>query len=160
MPMNPHKTRRPHEVSRREDVPVSTRFDPDTGRRVKRGVAVAGAALLLCFLIVSIVRIFDARALSNGEEAQFLRPPGVDVVAAKAASVGQKLVLPGQTAAWYETTIYARVNGYVAKWLVDIGDHVAKGQVLSVIETPELDAELSAARAQLKSSEAQVAARR
>ena len=69
------------------------------------------------------------------------------------------LILPGQTAAWFETTIYARVNGYVAKWLVDIGDHVKKGQVLAIIETPELDAELNAAKAQLKSSEAQVAAR-
>jgi RND family efflux transporter MFP subunit len=68
-------------------------------------------------------------------------------------------VLPGQTAAWYETTIYARVNGYVGKWLVDIGDHVNKGQVLASIETPELDAELAAARAQLKASEAQVRAR-
>jgi RND family efflux transporter MFP subunit len=42
---------------------------------------------------------------------------------------------------------------------VDIGDHVKKGQVLATIETPELDAELSAARAQLKASEAQVSAR-
>ena len=74
-----------------------------------------------------------------------------------AGAAGQDLVLPGQTAAWYETTIYARVNGYVAKWLVDIGDHVKKGQVLATIETPELDAELAAARAQLKASEAQVA---
>jgi len=68
-------------------------------------------------------------------------------------------VLPGETAAWFETTIYARVNGYVAKWLVDIGDHVKKGQLLATIETPELDAELQAARAQLKASEAQVVAR-
>src|SRR6202011_2754322 len=82
-----------------------------------------------------------------------------DVIVARPASVGQDLVLPGQTAAWYETTIYARVNGYVAKWLVDIGDHVKKGQVLATIETPELDAELAAARAQLKASEAQVNAR-
>ena len=47
-----------------------------------------------------------------------------------------------------------------AKWLVDIGDHVKKGQVLATIETPELDAELAAARAQLKASEAQVVARK
>jgi RND family efflux transporter MFP subunit len=69
------------------------------------------------------------------------------------------LALPGDTAAWFETTIYARVNGYVSKWLVDIGDHVHKGQVLAVIETPELDAELEAARAHLKSSQSQVLAR-
>ena len=48
----------------------------------------------------------------------------------------------------------------MAKWLVDIGDHVKKGQVLATIETPELDAELEAARAQLRASEAQVGARK
>ena len=41
-----------------------------------------------------------------------------------------------------QSTIYARVNGYVAKWVADIGDHVSKGQVLATIDTPELDAEL------------------
>jgi len=68
--------------------------------------------------------------------------------------------LPGDTSAWFETTIYARVNGYVENWRVDIGDTVKKGQVLATIETPELDAELHAARAQLKVSEAQVNARK
>jgi RND family efflux transporter MFP subunit len=43
---------------------------------------------------------------------------------------------------------------------VDIGDHVKKGQLLATIETPELDAELQAARAQLKASESQVDARK
>ena len=78
---------------------------------------------------------------------------------AQPVTLGQDLVLPGQTAAWYESTIYARVNGYVANWLVDIGDHVKKGQLLATIETPELDAELAAARAALKASQAQVTAR-
>jgi RND family efflux transporter MFP subunit len=82
------------------------------------------------------------------------------VVIAKAATVGQDLVLPGETAAWYETTLYARVNGYVASWQVDIGDQVKKGQVLATIETPELNAELAAAKAQLQSSQAQVEARK
>ena len=77
-------------------------------------------------------------------------PPFVDVVVAQPLTGVQRLELPGQTAAWYETTIYARVNGYVAKWLVDIGDHVTKGQLLATIETPELDAQLGAARASLR----------
>jgi RND family efflux transporter MFP subunit len=74
--------------------------------------------------------------------------------------MGQDLVLPGQTAAWYESPIYARVDGYVANWVADIGDHVRKGQVLATIETPELDAQLQAARAQLNASKAQVGARK
>ena len=114
---------------------------------------------MLCFVVVKVIRLVDAHSLAKSANAAFTAPPPVDVITARPASVGQDLVLPGQTAAWYETTIYARVNGYVAKWLVDIGDHVKKGQLLATIETPELDAELTAARAQLKTSEAQVAAR-
>ncbi len=149
----------PDDTSRTEQEGVSTAFEPGTGRTLKIGAGIAAVVLLLCFVVVKVIRIVDAHSLAKASETAFGAPPPVDVVTARPASVGQDLVLPGQTAAWYETTIYARVNGYVAKWLVDIGDHVKKGQVLATIETPELDAELSAARAQLKTSEAQVAAR-
>jgi RND family efflux transporter MFP subunit len=97
--------------------------------------------------------------VAKAGEMAYSTPPPVDIVIARPANLGQDLVLPGETAAWYESMIYARVNGYVSRWLVDIGDHVQKGQVLAVIETPELDAELDAARAQLKSSQSQVVAR-
>ena len=139
---------------------VSTHFDPGTGRRTKRTVGMAAAFLVACCLLVIVVRYFHAHAVAKAGETAYSTPPPVDVVIARPATMGQDLVLPGETAAWYETTIYARVNGYVANWLVDIGDHVKKGQVLATIETPELDAELNAARAQLKASEAQVGARK
>jgi RND family efflux transporter MFP subunit len=150
----------PDDISRTELEPVSTQFDQDTGRRLKRGALIAAAVLVVGFIIVGMVRVFHDRAVANAGERVYAAPPPVDVVIARPATEGQDLVLPGQTAAWFETTIYARVNGYVGKWLVDIGDHVNKGQVLATIETPELDAELAAARAQLKASEAQVAARK
>lgn len=158
MPAHDHKT--PDEISRTENEPVSTQFDADTGRRVKRGAAIAGGILLVGFVIVAAMRFFDARALASAKETQYSTPPSVDVVVARAAQQGQDLVLPGQTAAWFETTVYARVNGYVANWSVDIGDHVAKGQVLATIETPELDAELAASKAQLQASQAQAVARK
>jgi RND family efflux transporter MFP subunit len=157
---DPAHGRSPDEVSRAEHNEVSTSFDPQTGRRVKVGVGVAGAALLLCCAAVIVIRLFHVHAVAKAGETAYSTPPPVDVVIARPATVGQDLVLPGETAAWYETTIYARVNGYVAKWSVDIGDHVKKGQVLATIETPELDAELQAARAQLRASEAQVEARK
>jgi RND family efflux transporter MFP subunit len=160
MSRNPSHSRYPDEVSRAESDEVSTTFDPETGRRTKKTVGIAGAFLLLCVAIVIVVRAFHAHSVAKAGEIAYLTPPPVDVVTAQPATVGQDLVLPGETAAWYETTIYARVNGYVAKWLVDIGDHVNKGQLLATIETPELDAELQAARAQLKASEAQVDARK
>ena len=71
----------------------------------------------------------------------------------------QTLALPGETRGWYSSPLYARVNGYVAKWIADIGDRVKKDQVLATIDTPELDAQLEAGQAQLKASEAEVKVR-
>jgi RND family efflux transporter MFP subunit len=150
----------PDEISRREHGAVSTRFDPNTGQRTKRGVVIAAGILLAGLLIVAVLRFFHAHGVATAGETAYSTPPPVDIVIARAATEGQDLVLPGETAAWYEATIYARVNGYVAKWLVDIGDHVKKGQLLAIIETPELDAELQAAKAQLNASLAQVSARK
>ena len=152
----------PDQVSRDEGAEgrlVSTGFSPQTGRRTKRGVGIGIIALAFLLIIVSVLRLLHSHSVARAGETAYSTPPPVDVVLAKAASRGQDLVLPGETAAWYESTIYARVNGYVSQWLVDIGDHVHKGAVLAVIETPELDAELNAARAQLKSSQSQVVAR-
>src|SRR3989442_10085070 len=59
------------------------------------------------------------------------------------------LVLPSNIQAIEETTIYARTNGYVRERYVDIGAPVTAGKVLAQIDTPELDQELSQARAAL-----------
>jgi RND family efflux transporter MFP subunit len=80
----------------------------------------------------------------------------IDVVTAENAPSSLALTLPGETAAWFESVIYARVDGYVANWTANIGDHVQKGQVLATIDTPDLDAQLVAAQAKLKASQAQV----
>ena len=157
---DPSRSRYPDETSRAEHDAVSTDFSSDTGRKTKRSVLIAAVILVLCFVLVSVVRYFHAHGVAEAGEKVYSQPPPVDVVIAKAATVGQDLVLPGETAAWYETTIYARVNGYVASWKVDIGDQVKKGQVLAIIETPELDAELAAAKAQLQASQAQVGVRK
>lgn len=149
----------PDDTSRTEDGFVSTEFRADTGRSLKIGAGIAAAILVACFFAVMLIRLIEAHSLKKGADSAYSAAPPVDVVTARPAALGQDLVLPGQTAAWFETTIYARVSGYVAKWMVDIGDHVKKGQVLATLETPEVDAELSAARAQLKTSEAQVSAR-
>jgi RND family efflux transporter MFP subunit len=90
----------------------------------------------------------------------YLNGPGaaqpVRVVAAKPVRAPEQLLLNGETAAWHRSTIYARVNGYVARWYVDMGDRVRQGEVLCELETPELDNELAAARAQLRASRTQV----
>ncbi len=149
----------PDDISLNESDRVSTAFAPDTGRRLKKAVIIAAVILLVCFIVVRVVRSVHERSVARAGRAAYAAPPAVDIVIARAVSAAEPVVLPGQTAAWYDSTIYARVNGYVAKWLVDIGDHVEKDQLLATIDTPELDAELAAALAQLKASEAQVVAR-
>jgi RND family efflux transporter MFP subunit len=52
------------------------------------------------------------------------------------------LVLPGSIEANQTTTLYARTNGYLGQWLVDIGDNVKQGQRLAVIETPDVEQQL------------------
>src|SRR5271170_5832739 len=53
-----------------------------------------------------------------------------------------------------DTPIYARTNGYLKRWYVDIGTHVQQGQLLAEIETPEIDQQLDQARAELKNAQA------
>ena len=64
-------------------------------------------------------------------------------------SMQHEILLPGTIRAWHEAAIYARINGYIKSWAVDIGDQVTAGQVLAEIDAPELDAELHQAEAAL-----------
>jgi RND family efflux transporter MFP subunit len=138
---------------------VSTEFTADTGARLKKAALIFAAVLALLFVLVGIDRLIKAHGVARAAEEAAGAPPLVDVVTAQPVGAVQLLALPGETAAWHASTIYARVDGYVAQWFVDIGDHVKSGQVLALIETPELDAQLAAARAQLQAAQAQVLVR-
>ncbi len=71
----------------------------------------------------------------------------VSVVHPQRSSVVQDLNLPGNVQAFVETPIYARTNGYLQKWYVDIGGKVKAGDLLASIDTPEIDQELAQAEA-------------
>ena len=139
---------------------ASARFDAHTGERLKRVAKIVAIVFGLAFVLVTADRWLKARSAARAAQEAANAPSAVEVVTAQAVGAVQRLVLPGYTAAWHASTIYARVDGYVAKWFVDIGDHVHTGQVLALIETPDLDAELGAARAQLKAAEATVLVRK
>ena len=66
----------------------------------------------------------------------------------------QEVLLPGTIQAYIDAPIYARTNGYVKAWYHDIGAHVRKGELLAVIETPELDRQVDEARASLITAKA------
>lgn len=148
------------DVAATESQAASVRFDPDTGPRLKKKALIGAIVLGVLFVAVCIDRFVKARGLAHETADASAAAPVVDVVRAQPVGAAARLVLPGQTAAWHASTIYARVNGYVAKWFVDIGDHVHRGQLLARIETPDLDAQLAAARAQLQAGMAQVQVRR
>jgi RND family efflux transporter MFP subunit len=139
---------------------ASVQFDPNTGKRLKKAALVLAVVLVAAFVVVRVDKFFKERSVANASEQESTAPHTVDVIQAAAVGDVQNLSLPGQTAAWHASTIYARVNGYVGKWFVDIGDHVKKGQVMALIETPDLDAELAGARAQLQAAQAQVQVRK
>jgi RND family efflux transporter MFP subunit len=80
--------------------------------------------------------------------------PTVTIVEPAAGSASQEIVLPGNTQAFDDTPIYARTNGYLKHWYVDIGAHVQQGQLLAEIDTPEIDQQLDQARADLKNAQA------
>lgn len=130
-----------------------------TGRRLRNFAGLVAVVLAAGFFVVHRDKARHESTLSAETAESVARPPTVTVVTARPARTRYSLRLPGETAAWYESTIFARVNGYVAKWLVDIGDHVKKGQVMAIIDTPELDAELIAGKAKLAAAEAEVKVR-
>jgi RND family efflux transporter MFP subunit len=148
------------ELERTESHAVATGYDPHTGERLKKAVRIVLIVLAAGFIVVRVDRYFHDRGLRRDAQQSGAAAPLVDVITAQPVMALQSFSLPGETAAWYTSTIFARVNGYVARWWVDIGDHVSKGQVLALLETPELDAELAAARAQLQRADAEALMRK
>jgi RND family efflux transporter MFP subunit len=130
---------------------------PGTGAKIVRIAAVVVIALGVGFFLVHRSKNAAEARLVEATSKDVSEAPAVNVFTITPSPGTQMLKLPGETAAWNETAIYARVNGYVAKWSADIGDNVTAGQTLALIETPELDAELLAAKAKLNAAEAQVA---
>lgn len=128
----------------------------DTGRRLQRATIAVVTLLFVAFVVEFMMRLHARHQLSHDTQTAAARIPTVDVVVVSDHSGSARLTLPGETAAWYQSTIYSRVDGYVAKWYVDIGDRVKLGQLMATIDTPELDAQLMAAKAKLQAAEAQV----
>jgi RND family efflux transporter MFP subunit len=128
----------------------------DTGRTLQRAAIIFAIVLLAAFLLMFAVKAYHQHVLARETARAAGAVPIVDVIRVQGTDAAGALSLPGETAAWYESTIFARVSGYVASWHADIGDHVKSGEVLARIDTPELDAELQAAEAKLQVSKAQV----
>ena len=118
--------------------------------------AIAAGLLGVVFLFGYLPRHRAKAELVENARVEAESAPRVEVVTPKATSSDRALVLSGSVRPLEETVLYPRANGYIAKWLVDIGDKVKEGQIMAEIETPELDQELDQARAQLAQAMAAV----
>ena len=101
-------------------------------------LALSGAASMFS-------RVRAGRALAKETDVDTV--PTVVVVHPIAEKPDEELVLPASLQAYEESPIYARTNGYLLRWYKDIGSRVAKGELLAEIDSPEVDQELSQARA-------------
>jgi RND family efflux transporter MFP subunit len=116
--------------------------------------------LLLVVLVVAVIlaatgiipRVKARTTLQQQTDA--LASPDVLVDKPKLGQPSQELILPGNIQAWTDSPIYARTNGYLKKWYFDIGAHVKQGQLLAVIESPEVDQQLAQAKQDLATAEA------
>jgi membrane fusion protein, multidrug efflux system len=134
-----HPARVHPEIARPPDLP------PAPTSRGKMLVAVALVVLLIAGAITFLNRRSEANALVKETEA--VAVPNVAVIQAQSESGNDELVLPGNLQAYIESPIFARTNGYLLRWYKDIGSQVQKGELLAAIDTPEVDQELSQARA-------------
>jgi RND family efflux transporter MFP subunit len=115
-------------------------------------------ALLIAVLLVSVL-IFGIRSRVKAEAnlrtvTQQIAIPSVSVVLPKQTASTEEVILPGNIAPFISSPIYARSDGYLKAWYFDIGAHVKKGQLLAIIQTPEVDEQLSQARSTLATAQA------
>lgn len=120
-------------------------------------MALVGVALLLVLALVfgafGILRRSHADEVL-AERTQELAPPTVDVATPAKGAPVDSFILPGNVTAFTDSPIYARTNGYLTHWYFDIGARVKKGALLAEIASPEVDQQLSQARADLATAQA------
>ena len=131
--------------------------EPPRPRR--RVIGLVLVALLIGAAAVAVSGVLQRQQsdadLTKWTQAQAV--PTVAVIAPKPATGNRELVLPGDIEAFYEAPIYARVSGYVKMWYKDIGARVKAGELLALIDTPDLDQQLEQAKSDLASVKAAAA---
>jgi RND family efflux transporter MFP subunit len=113
----------------------------------------------LVALAAVLVLIFGIRSRLRAESTlrvvtDQMAVPSVSVVTPKETAPATEIILPGNMQPFISSPIYARTDGYLKKWYFDIGAHVKAGELLAVIQTPEVDEQLAQARSTLNTAQA------
>jgi len=130
-----------------------TNVQPASPGLAKMLVGAALIVLITAGVITFLSRKSETDALAK--ETDSIAVPTVAVVHPQSEAANDELILPGNLQAFEESPIFARTNGYLLRWYKDMGSKVQKGELLAAIDTPEVDQELSqakAAREQVKSA--------
>jgi len=114
------------------------------------------AVIILVGLTIGFIPRWHQRTVVRAETIE-LATPSVSVVSPTPSQPAGGLLLPAEVKPLLEAPIFARANGYLKRWLVDIGAHVTEGQLLAEIDTPELNQQLEQARAELAQTDAALA---
>jgi len=116
--------------------------------------------IVACAILLVFAGIFAYGIISRLRNAATVRAettqmslPAVSVVTPERSAPLQEIMLPGNVQPYTSAPIYARTSGYLKSWYADIGAHVKKGQLLAVIETPEVDQQLQQSRSNLATSQ-------
>jgi len=128
--------------------------EPGPARRAKRALWLALAVLLVAAIVAWGITVRKRASANVERDTRELAVLTVSVVHAKRASPQEEIDLPANIQPWIDAPIYARTNGYLNRWYVDIGARVKKDQLLAEIDTPEIDQQLQQARADLNTAEA------
>ena len=131
--------------------PLTPQIDQTSGpgpAPASRGKLLVGAALLV-LITAGAVTFLNRKSESDAlaKETEAVSVPTVAVVQPATEPGTDELVLPGNLLAFEESPIFARTNGYLLRWYKDIGSKIQKGELLAKIDAPEIDQELSQARA-------------
>ncbi len=137
----------------------AAQMEPDNGDpspQPKSRLFVLLVGMVIVLLVVGALTLLQRRSQYKAlaSETEKLAIPTVSVVHPVPGAGHEDLILPSTLQAYVESPIYARTNGYVKKWYHDIGSRIQKGTLLADIDTPEVDQQLSQARADLNTASA------
>jgi RND family efflux transporter MFP subunit len=128
-------------------------LDPNRPRRSHWWIFLLILVAAVLLVVFGILPRIQARTALRQETAR-MAVPTVAVVQPKRSAPAQEIILPANVQAFADAPIYARTNGYLKRWYVDIGSRVKAGQLLAEIDTPEVNQQLRQARADLGTSQA------
>jgi len=123
--------------------------------RLKRLIVFVAIALGVAFVVGIVPRLREHQQVLT--DTRELAVTTVAIVNPIPGKFTEPLVLSGELRPLIEASIHARANGYVRRWVVDLGAHVEAGQLLAELDTPEIDRQLSQGEAELNQAEAAAA---